>query len=1088
MRTHTSTDDSLHIEVCLFGGPLVLVGGEAIRLSGYQSYLVALVFAHGEEGISRSRLIDFLWDEPDGASQRHRLSQLLHAITKKCGRKIIRDNGGFLLNGLAGWSCDLTRVLRSVGNQDFHECDALRVTDFLSRIEKAPTVAFESWRESSARQIKDHFTDALLGACANAEAEARWSDLGALLTVAVNACPPTEDFLQRSIRHLVMVDRADQVRKTLSNFAARWERAYGSSWVPTPATSELCQKANEGGPSGRKKDVGASRTPMVGRGPELKFLHTRLTAPKTQPQLIVVMGEAGIGKTRIIEEAMRRIRLDGMRTLAARGAEFEDCIPLNPIIDVLQQLSGEDLSVLGEPWATVLQGLLPRARGAPEKTMPPPLRPLSLSRRLMEAFLLLFEHLSERQPLTLFLDDVHWMDETSLAVIQFVRRRAKGDLTMVLVLTTELIQKRAYVQEFLSSINGQYEHLSVEELDSTSAEAIVDHLTQGVLPPPTLESICALGAGNAFYLTELAAEANAGRIEFTTEPNEPAIPPSVHNLLRPRLSELSTDARNLLAILAISGQTQPLADTAKILNKAPATLIDASEELLRSRLVVEDEAGCRIGHPLVRRAVYDSLSAARRRMLHEEVAQSLKADDEANWGALAMHFDRAGKATEAVKYSLLAARFAEQSGAIPEAIIHLSIARRNEASGEVASDILWRLGHLHYLRQDLATAAPILGLSCEGLRAAGRRSKAWEAELEQMDCLLRLNPGLTADLLTRLHEMERTLSTEGESEAYAKALDIEVHALDRKGDALAIRAKLEEAVALTRSGTMRAQCRAHCTLALHQLYGVPELALASARKAVVLAEAHDLVAEIPIAINRLIVVLNYQGLVASTGGLDLIADAEAAAAQSGDLLLRFTLRLNRGVWYLDSGNYDAAEVSFGETRELVVTGDSEATSVLLDVNCGELNLRLGKNSKALACFERVMSQDPESLPANLSLVAEAGLGLCELHQDNLRRAVDRHDSMGFPSHWSFDPTLPVTFRARIRRCHNDLPGALGVLRATAERIETRFPSSWIKLRMEEIRLLRTTDEASAARLAHDVSERATDLGLTQQSKRIQALM
>ena len=110
----------------------------------------------------------------------------------------------------------------------------------------------------------------------------------------------------------------------------------------------------------------------------------------------------------------------------------------------------------------MLRGLLPRAHGAPEKTKPPSLRPLSLSRRLTEAFLLLFEHLSERQPLTLFLDDVHWMDETSLAVIQFVRRRAQGDLTIVLVLTTELIQKRACIEEFLTSIDGHCERLSVE--------------------------------------------------------------------------------------------------------------------------------------------------------------------------------------------------------------------------------------------------------------------------------------------------------------------------------------------------------------------------------------------------------------------------------------------------------------------------------------------------------------------------------------------------------------------------------------------------------------------------------------------------
>ena len=742
VSAHTNTDDPQHIEVRLFGGPVVLVENEAIKLSRYQSYLVALVFGHGEEGISRARVIEFLWDEPDGVHQRHRLSQLLYWINRKCGRKIMRDDGGFLLIDLPDRSCDLTQLLKSVGNQEFHALDAPRLSDFLSRIENAPTAAFEHWCESSARRIEDRFTDALMRACASAEAEARWPNLGALLSVAVTACPPTELFLQQSIRHLVMVDNADHVPRAVSDFAARWEVAYGRSWVPEPRTSELCHMAEECGHSGRNAGVAAGSTPLVGRESELKFLHTRLTAPKTQPQLIVVMGEAGIGKTRIIDETMRRIRLDGMRTLAARGAEFEDCIPLNPIIDVLQQLSGEDLSALGEPWVTVLRGLMPRPHGAPEKVRPPPLRPLSVSRRLMEAFLLLFEHLSERQPFALFLDDVHWIDETSLAVIQFVRRRAKGDLTIVLVMTTELIQRRTCVQEFLASINGHFEHLAVGELDPTAAEEIVDHLTQGRLPSRTLESICALGGGNAFYLTELAAEANAGRIEFTAEPNEPAIPPSVQNLLQPRLSELSPDAHNLLAVLAVSGQRQPLADAAKMLDKAPTTLLEANEELLRSRLVFEDEAGCRIRHPLVRRAMYDSLSTARRQMLHEQVARFLRVDDEANWGALAMHFDRAGKATEAVKYSLLAAGFAEQSGAFPEAIIYLGIARWNEAEGEFASEILWRLGHLHYLRQDLATAAPILGLACEGLRAAGRRSEAWEAELEQMDCLLRLNPSL----------------------------------------------------------------------------------------------------------------------------------------------------------------------------------------------------------------------------------------------------------------------------------------------------------------------------------------------------------
>jgi len=148
----------------------------------------------------------------------------------------------------------------------------------------------------------------------------------------------------------------------------------------------------------------------------------------------------------------------------------------------------------------------------------------------------------------------------------------------------------------------------------------------------------------------------------------------------------------------------------------------------------------------------------------------------------------------------------------------------------------------------------------------------------------------------------------------------------------------------------------------------------------------------------------------------------------------------------------------------------------------------GEISKALECFERVMSQDPASLPASISLIAEAGLGICELHAGHVRQAVKRNDLLRFPSFWSFDPTLPVTFRARVHRCHGDVPGALGVLRKTAEEIETRFPLCWIKLRMEEIRLLRTTDEVSATQLAQDVSMRATQLGLIHQHKRIQTLI
>ena len=105
----TSPNDPFRLEIHLFGGPRLLAGGKAIKLSKYQSYLTALVFGHGEEGVSRSRVIEFLWDEPDGLRQRHRLSQLLYTLNSKTDQKIVQDDGGFLV-GAGNGSCDLRQI------------------------------------------------------------------------------------------------------------------------------------------------------------------------------------------------------------------------------------------------------------------------------------------------------------------------------------------------------------------------------------------------------------------------------------------------------------------------------------------------------------------------------------------------------------------------------------------------------------------------------------------------------------------------------------------------------------------------------------------------------------------------------------------------------------------------------------------------------------------------------------------------------------------------------------------------------------------------------------------------------------------
>jgi len=269
----------------------------------------------------------------------------------------------------------------------------------------------------------------------------------------------------------------------------------------------------------------------------------------------------------------------------------------------------------------VLQGLVPKPSESSPRRSAPTIQPGSVSRRLFEAFLLLFDSLSRKKPLVLFLDDAHWIDETSLAVIQFVRRRAQGNVAIVMVFTTELIRTRPCIESFLESIRRDCHEIVVTGLEAEPAKNLVRSLAKDSIPARELKAICSLGSGNPFYLSKLTAEFNAGRLSLSAEPGEPLIPPSLSKLLEPRVSRLSPKARGMLAALAVSGHKQSLPELVTLLGTSLASVIETTEELLDLRLVLEDSCSYRIAHPLLRRAVYDGLGNARRRTLHESIAR-----------------------------------------------------------------------------------------------------------------------------------------------------------------------------------------------------------------------------------------------------------------------------------------------------------------------------------------------------------------------------------------------------------------------------------------------------------------------------------
>jgi predicted ATPase len=125
--------------------------------------------------------------------------------------------------------------------------------------------------------------------------------------------------------------------------------------------------------------------------------------------MLLISGESGIGKTRVLGEICREAAARGFRCLRADPVELERSIPLNCILDALRDVDLEPhLEALGRPWSSVIASLMPPGTLRHPAEEPPPIQPSSLSRRLLDSFSLLFDRLAREQPTVLFIDDLQW--------------------------------------------------------------------------------------------------------------------------------------------------------------------------------------------------------------------------------------------------------------------------------------------------------------------------------------------------------------------------------------------------------------------------------------------------------------------------------------------------------------------------------------------------------------------------------------------------------------------------------------------------------------------------------------------------------
>src|SRR6516225_556326 len=415
--------------------------------------------------------------------------------------------------------------------------------------------------------------------------------------------------------------------------------------------------------------VVAQATPLVGRNAEVSRLAAALAqAGEGAGSIVVIPGEAGIGKTRLCAEVRRWHRQRGGRVLLGRAAPQEASIPYAALADALRGARRAEPAVweAARARAGILWAVAPEL--APEAG-----RPGRSADRLVlfEALLDAVEEAAGDGTALWVLDDLHWADDSTWEFVQYAARRI-ADLALVLAVTyrEEEIGPAHPWWPGLVQLKREPSVLSLPlaRLCAADGERIV-RTVDPALPDGTVAGIVERGAGTPLLVEELAS--------LASRPGDLlAVPDIVRATVRERAGRLDPAGRALLEVAAVAGLEVDTGLLASILPEGrPGDLVSAG---LLGR---EDEDRLRFRHPLLQEAAYQEVPAGRRRALHEQIAAVLSASNRVPAERIAVHLERADRPEAALSEFETAAELASRAGHVGRAAtLHLGalqLARRH---------------------------------------------------------------------------------------------------------------------------------------------------------------------------------------------------------------------------------------------------------------------------------------------------------------------------------------------------------------------------------------------------------------------------
>ena len=397
---------------------------------------------------------------------------------------------------------------------------------------------------------------------------------------------------------------------------------------------------------------------LIGRDEERALVLKAVLRP---PAVVLIEGEAGVGKTRLVHDVLAEPRLRDHRKLFGHSDPLDEPLPMEPVIDALASVGGIPIDRLS-PLAGALRPLLPEL----SEQLPPALQALDDPRaerhRLLRALAEVFSILG---PTVVVFEDIHWADPATLEFLAYLSSHPAADLSLVCTYRREELHNIGVSTRLLSQTASATlpAHVSLVPLDRSEvgmlvssildiadvSQEFVDYLyekTEGL--PLAIEEVLRLLQERRDVVVKDGRWARR-----TLDALE--VPAVVRDSILERVARLSGDARSVVEAAAVVGAaaTEDLLADASRLGQVSEALTDA----LTSGLLEETEpARYDFRHALARQAVYDSVASPRRRRIHLRVADMLASSDEQPSDArIAAHYREAGAVAQWMHHAEAAA-------------------------------------------------------------------------------------------------------------------------------------------------------------------------------------------------------------------------------------------------------------------------------------------------------------------------------------------------------------------------------------------------------------------------------------------------